>query len=146
MATGTNEMKEIETKVRSVFGNKPVPAFHPLAYYDSSLDCIRVVIRDCSFTEQRIDGIFTVLLDNYPEGDEQPYVGFTIKGAQHLCARLGLPTSGVIKVSDLLNRIVESYPEGTVGLVYNTVARPMVNTYYIEDVDVTVDEPKAATA
>ena len=89
--------------------------FQPLAYYDKHLDCIRVQIKDCSFTEHRLSKIFTIWQENHVDTEE--YIGFTIKGIGHLFKELGLPKSGVIKLSEIINAIVQEYPDEVVGMV-----------------------------
>lgn len=95
----------------SFLKENPIKTFSPLAYYDKHLDCIRVKIRDCSVTETRLDRVFTIIEDNYPEPGQDKYVGFTIKGVQHLFKRLGIPLGGVLKITDLLNQIVAQCPQ-----------------------------------
>lgn len=101
----------------------PLKSFSPLAYYDKHLDCIRVEIRDCSVTEIRLDKLFTLLEDNYPEAGQDPYVGFTIKGVQHLFAQLNLPLDGVWKVADLLQEIVTKHPEIVTAAMYELASK-----------------------
>jgi len=100
-----------ENTLGSFLQSHPVESFRPLAYYDKQLDCIRVEIRDCSVTEIRLDYVFTILEDNYPEPDQEKYVGFTIKGVRHLFARLGIPLEGVLRITDLLAQIVAKCPQ-----------------------------------
>lgn len=88
----------------------PLAKFSPLAYYDKHLDCIRVVIRECSVTEHRLTAVMTVLEDNYPDYGQQPYVGFVIKGVQHLFESMNLPLDGVMRVTDLFHRIARTCP------------------------------------
>ena len=76
-----NDLARCEEKVRNLVGDIP---FRPLVYYDPRLDCIRVIVRDCSVTESRIDEIFTVLEDNYHTINQEKYVGFTIKGVRYI--------------------------------------------------------------
>lgn len=90
--------------------------FAPIAYYDKHLDCIRVEIRDCSVTETRVNDIFTVFEDNYPENGQREYVGFTVKGVSYVFRKLGLPLEGVLKVTDLISKIVAAYPKEVMGV------------------------------
>lgn len=89
--------------------------FRPFAYFDKHLDCIRVQIVDCSVTERRLSKIFTLLEANHT--DIPTTVGFTIKGIRHLFEELELPTSGVMKVTDLVNNIIRVFPHGAVKAV-----------------------------
>lgn len=85
----------------------PPSPFKQRAYYDKHLDCIRVVIRECSVCEHRLTAIMTVLEDNYPEPGQQPFVGFVIKGVEHLFKELGLPLEGVLPFIELFNKMAE---------------------------------------
>ncbi|SRR6266446_1531766 len=58
-------------------------SFKPVAYFDEELDCVRVIIRDCSVTEVRINEHLTIAEDNYPTNPADRYVGFTVKGVRH---------------------------------------------------------------
>ena len=79
-----NRLDKIASNVRSAFESRGSD-FRPCAYFDDRLDCIRVVIKDCSVLETRINPVLTLLEDNYyAESKGSPrYVGFTIKGASH---------------------------------------------------------------
>ncbi|MFZ2445134.1 MAG: hypothetical protein WAW37_02135 [Syntrophobacteraceae bacterium] len=71
------------------FIDNPPKAFRPCAYYDKHLDCIRVQVRDCSFTEIRLNEAFTIYQANHVSCAE--YIGFSIKGIRHLFEELKLP-------------------------------------------------------
>jgi hypothetical protein len=112
-------------------------SFRPCAFFDDRLDCIRVIAKDCSVMETRISEYITVLEDNYAEeSDSTPYVGFTIKGARHFCAENGLSLNAPIQVSALLNAILKSFPDTFVEVFVNGIARPLVKTERIEQVEV----------
>lgn len=89
--------------------------FHPFAYYDKHMDCIRVQVKDCSVTEDRLSSIFTVMKANHDDIDE--YIGFSIKGVRYLFERVGLPKIGVIKLAQIIDAIVKKYPDGVVKLI-----------------------------
>ncbi len=89
----------------------PLSPFKQRAYYDQHLDCIRVVIRECSFCEHRLTAIMTVLEDNYPEPGQQPFVGFEIKGVEHLFESLQLPLEGVLPFIELFEKMAELHGE-----------------------------------
>lgn len=124
-----------------------VAAFSPCAFYDDRLDCIRIIARDCSLLEERINDRITVLVDaHYPRPGmtaDQRYVGFTIKGARHFCKENGL-ASGTIKVMELLDAVLKTCPEVVVQLVVEYIARPLVEQKKIEQVD--LPEPVLQTA
>jgi hypothetical protein len=89
----------------------PPQPFKQHAYYDKHLDCIRVLIRECSVCEHRLTAVMTVLEDNYPEQGQQAYVGFVIKGVEHLFETLGLPLEGVLPFIDLFDRMAALHGE-----------------------------------
>ncbi|MCZ6804862.1 MAG: hypothetical protein O7D86_13285 [Proteobacteria bacterium] len=126
--TNVIDLNVLEAKINASMGKYANAKFRPFAYYDKHLDCIRVVTRDCSVCESRIDHIFTILEDNYPKTDQYKYVGFTIKGVRHLLQNIGIIGGPHIAVTKILDSIVNSYPEGTVDLVVNTIARPIAET------------------
>ena len=64
--------------------------FRPCAYFDEELDSIRILTRDCSITETRVNQLLTVLEATYPDLTGRKRVGFTIKGARHFCQQQGL--------------------------------------------------------
>src|SRR5437667_8827373 len=98
----TPQEEQLETTVRDAL--TPTGEFRPFAVFDEPLDCIRVVLRDCSATEVRIDGLLTVLEANYPlvEGQSE-IVGFTIKGVAHLCETQGISPSAPWTLADFLD-------------------------------------------
>jgi hypothetical protein len=111
--------------------------FRPCAYFDDRLDCIRVVARDCSVYEERINGRVTVLMDNYfPGPGRRQYVGFTIKGARHFCKEHGWDLATSIKTTELIDALVNSCPEVVVLWFIDIVARPMIEQERIELVEI----------
>jgi len=99
----------------------PLAEFKPIAYYDKHLDCIRVIVRDCSITEHRIDDVFTVMEDNRPQQGQQKYVGFTIKGVCHLFDYLGIPLDGVHRVTDILQTMVTQSPKVHFAIITDVI-------------------------
>lgn len=95
MTPHKKSIEEATSSVREAFGERY--GFRPCALFDEKLDCIRVIARDCSVTEIRIDEALTVLESNV----NGKYVGFTIKGAKHFCKRHNLPLVGPVKLADL---------------------------------------------
>lgn len=94
-------------------GIHPMQPFRPLAYYDKHLDCIRIQIKDCSFTEVRVNKILALWYENHTP-QAKAVVGFTIKGVKHLFVTLGLPKSGPVMVARILDEILQQYPEQTI--------------------------------
>lgn len=134
-----NTMKteeEISALVRSVLAADS-GVFRACAFFDDRLDCIRVIARDCSVLETRINETLTVLEDNYYfESGKNKYVGFTIKGARYFCQQHGFDLSTPIEVSKLLDAIMSAFPDKMVELVIDGIARPLVKDEKIERVEV----------
>jgi hypothetical protein len=128
--------EEIGALVRNTFTGAS-GEFRPCAFFDDRLDCIRVIARDCSVLETRINPSLTVLEDNYyQELDRKPYVGFTIKGARHFCHDHGFDLNSPIDISALLDAVLKAFPELAVELFVNGIARPLVKEGKIERVEV----------
>jgi hypothetical protein len=128
--------EQIGAQVRGAFAGAS-GEFRPCAFFDDRLDCIRVVARDCSVLETRINQSLTVLEDNYyQESDRKQYVGFTIKGARHFCYEHGFDLNSPIDISKLLDAILKAFPELAVELFVNGIARPLVKEGKIERVEV----------
>jgi len=127
---------ELATAIRRIF-----PAevdFHPCAFFDGRLDCIRVLTRDCSVTEERVNDWLTVLVDNYPAPGVTRFVGFTIKGVRHFCQEYGLrKPSGPIRLGALLDALIARSPDAVVEIVVNQFARPLIEKEKIDEVELT---------
>jgi hypothetical protein len=91
--------------------------FSPVAYYDSYMDCIRVLILDRSVTEVRVDDHLTLCRANHRTPFDPEHVGFTIKGVRHLFADLGLPLDGVLTLTQIIDAIVKRRPGSTVSKI-----------------------------
>jgi hypothetical protein len=134
--------ENLASLVRNTFKNNVGSTFRPCAFFDDRLDCIRVIARDCSVTETRVNGLFTVLEANYPKKDWE-CVGFTIKGARHFCQSHNLSLSMPIKISDLLNAVMQTMPNAVVHQVITNIAKPLVEDANIEQVE-PLDFPETA--
>jgi len=131
-------MTTLNDLVRNSFEGK-LPRFRPCAYYDDRLDCIRVVARDCSVLETRINPVLTVLEDNYYDAPNKRYIGFTVKGARHFCNEHGISTSTPVDLSKLLDAILRTFPEPSVQIFVNLFAQPLVKKEKIGKVALTPD-------
>jgi hypothetical protein len=127
-------LEEIQGLTRTAFAGEH-GLFRPCAFFDKRLDCIRVIARDCSVLEERINDRLTVLLDNYPGPGRPKYVGFTIKGAKHFCREYGWDLGEPIKMTAVLDAVVAKYPDMVVDLFINHVARQLVHE--IDEVEMT---------
>lgn len=99
--------------------------FKPCASFDAHLDCIRVLTRDTSVCEMRLDESFSVFLDNMPVPGGATYVGFSVKGVNHMLNEFGLDTSASYKLADVLDAIVQHRPA--------SMMRVMLDLLSIED-------------
>ena len=100
--------------------------FRPFAVFDELLDCIRVVTRDCSVTEIRINDLLTVLEADYPVSGQPEYVGFTIKGIAHLCKSHDIPAEGPWRIADFLDAIVKASTDDSGPADGTKVVKPIV--------------------
>jgi hypothetical protein len=113
----------------------PTGKFQPYVIYDEHLDSIRVLTADCSVTEVSVTDILVVLERNHmEEGDAMPsYAGFHIDGARWFCKENGLPISGIVKVSDILQKLSSVDP--TTSRVIRDVALPTLREHDINEVE-----------
>lgn len=96
--------------------------FQPCAYFDKHMDCIRVFTHDRSITEIRMDEVVTLHMNNARQGDMDPdYVGFTIKGVNHLFNLVGLEQAGVIRLAHIIDKLVKFRPNSSVSAVMKMV-------------------------
>lgn len=89
-------------------------SFKPVAYYDDRLDCIRVIIRDCSISEFRVNEYLTLMQDNHPDKDTNPmdrYVGFTVKGIRDFFLRKLNHQAQSVEIPELLAQILSLLPQ-----------------------------------
>jgi hypothetical protein len=129
-----NSNDNLTNLVRSTFKNNVGSSFRPCAFFDDRLDCIRVIAKDCSVTETRVNGLFTVLEANYSDRNLE-CVGFTIKGARHFCQSYGLSLSMPIKIGDLLDAVLRSMPNIVVHQIITNIAKPLVESANIKQVE-----------
>lgn len=141
-------MRTTDEKLTSlVRGSLPENAgeFRPCAFFDERLDCIRVVTRDCSVLEERINAYVTVLIDNYyPEPGRKQYVGFTIKGARHFCKQSGLALAAPMKLSQVIDALIASSPDVVVQWFVDVVAKPLIEEESLDHIDITDGSLSAA--
>jgi hypothetical protein len=91
--------------------------FKPFAFYDSFMDCIRVMILDRSITEERVDDFLTIYQTNHPTPFDAKHCGFCLKGIRHWFDELGLEEGAELLLADLINRIVEKNPQSTMAKI-----------------------------
>jgi len=128
-------MSSAEEITKLVKATEGLRDFRPCAFFDSRLDCIRVIAKDCSVKETRVNGLITVLEANYRQSGDRKCVGFTVKGARHFCKQQGLSLATPIKISDLLDAVLNAMPDVIVEAFVDHVARPLVREERIERVE-----------
>lgn len=133
--TKVQEDESIVDLVQAALGGHD-ETFRPRAFFDRRLDCIRVIAQDCSILEERVNDKITVLLDNHAGPTDNPFVGFTIKGAGHFCQSMGWPVDAPIAMTDFMDAVLKVFPEKGVKEFVNIVARPLVKDKHIERIEV----------
>jgi hypothetical protein len=129
-------MNQLEDLVR-LHLSEAASDFRPCAFFDDRLDCIRVIARDCSVLEERINDRLTVFVDNYyPKPGRSQYVGFTIKGARHFCNAHGLNLSASIKMTQVIDALMANSPTLIVEWFVELVVKPLVEQGKIEQVEI----------
>lgn len=107
----TEQLEELKALISSVNSSDK---FKPFACYDKHLDCIRVQLIDCSFTEERNNRFITTLRANHMAGE---HVGFNIKGVRYLFEQLGLGVTGVHMLTTIIDKMVQIYPDAALERV-----------------------------
>lgn len=113
-----HDMEGLITKAMTQFFiSNPPGEFQPCAYFDKHLDCIRVQLKDCSFTEIRLNKTFTIYQDNHSNGVE--YIGFSIKGVRHLFERLGTAKAkeNPVILAQIIDEIIKEDPDAFSDLI-----------------------------
>lgn len=127
MTETSEKLRKLESLVVDSIEGKEVAEFKPLIYYDEGLDCVRVVVRDCSVVERRVNTFLTIYEDNYPVPNEEPYVGFSLKGVKHFLVEHELPIKTTVPVVELLDQMIKAFPEDVVELIINSIAKPILS-------------------
>ncbi|MEE4349086.1 MAG: hypothetical protein V2J26_02550 [Pacificimonas sp.] len=86
-----------------------------MAYYDAYADCIRVMIRDRSVTEERLDELFTVYRTNHAEPFDPVHVGFCIKGVRHLFRQAGVGKNAELRLTEIFDMVTKQRPRSIVS-------------------------------
>lgn len=131
----TPALEQLRTSVELDKQEFTMNAFRPVAYYDDRLDCIRVIVKDCSTTEWRLDETFTLLEDNYPGRESPKWVGFCIKGVAHrLHDTFGNSSRGVaIRLSEIFDEILKRKLSSYA--IIDALVRPLAKEFHIEQVE-----------
>jgi len=98
------------------FLENPPKDFKPCAYYSKSLDCIYVLTKNCSFTEARVNAVYTVFLVNHKNGNV--FAGFCIKGISKVFQEFKhLSTKDDCKVADIIQAASVVFPDAYDDLI-----------------------------
>lgn len=116
-----NNNSQIANQIIEALGTEGLRPFTPVAYFDSHMDCIRIELRDCSFTEERLNQYITLLEDNYPAPSRMAVAGLMIKGIRHIFKQCGWPLAGIVHVTSILNEIVKLDPDFAREEIYKLV-------------------------
>lgn len=114
MASVANEQHDDVINIEN-YMSENLKEFSPFAYYDKHLDCIRVQIRDCSVTEERLSKFITFLRPTH--GSKDAYVGFTLKGIRHLFEENDWPLEGVKLLTEIIDMVIKAVPHSAVKKV-----------------------------
>lgn len=118
-----SETVRVREEIQKLFPEMTFEVFKPFAAYNKRLDSIWVLTKDCSVTEVRISDMLTLLEDNYPEKEEEKYVGFVIAGARGFCLRFGLLSRlGEVDLPVMLDAFFTLFPHDVI-LVDSIVRR-----------------------
>ena len=90
-----------------------IATFSPHAYYDKAQDHLRVELRDCSITEERINGHLTMLRDNYPGPGQDDCAGLMIEGVSTLFTDLEIHHYSFLAA--FLGAVIERLPRDPVN-------------------------------
>lgn len=120
--------QELGSLVSNAFAGQ-TGSFRPCAIYQERMDSIRVVVRDCSLTATRINDLVTVLEDTYykPGRGVERYVGFTLKGVKRFCEKIGIATVGPVKLGEILDGIIQEFPDQQIEMAIDGIARRFVD-------------------
>lgn len=121
----------IEESVKAFLAENKGQTLRPFAYFDKHLDCIRVQIKDCSFKEIRLNKRCTISQANHSPGIE--YVGFTLKGIQHLTKNLGLPDDQPVVLASLIDELVKRDPTFYVDFIQVNFKRETLENIKVDD-------------
>lgn len=109
----TDEERRIAELVREAFreaGVDPDAPFRPVAFWHKELNTIVVVVRDCSACHVRVNDGLTLMEDQYPEDDEDRYVGFEVHATPGFYENEGLLSGGSVELNQALDMLVRKFP------------------------------------
>ena len=110
--------------------------FAPVAYYDTHMDCIRVMVSDRSVTEERLDESLTLYRTNHRRPFDREHSGFCLKGVAHLFDDIGLEIGSVATLTEIIDAVAKSRPHSLMSKILSDFAA--------EQSDIALDWAEAA--
>ena len=91
--------------------------FVPVAFYDSYMDCIRVMTADRSMTEDRVNDELTLYQTNHASAFDPIHCGFCLKGIRHIFDELGVAPGEEVRLAQVIDAVVKANPQSTVAKI-----------------------------
>lgn len=87
-----------------------IAKFRPCLHYDEKMRVLRVVLRDCSYTEKSMHGlnVWDVFYDNHPRTKQGKFVGVQFWDPLHMLARNNYRQRS-ISLNNLVNMYIRWY-------------------------------------
>ena len=133
MSDDTSDEEKLMFEIMLENGMVPVGQFKPVIFYNPSLDWIEVHVADCSILELAITDMLSVHKDSH---QEDRVVGFHVECARRFCRTFGLPDQGIVRVSDILQRL-SKVDERTAEAI-KEIALPLLHEYELDEVELPV--------
>lgn len=128
-------LNEKASELRELLRQHGRTAFEPFADYDQDLDCIRVIVKDCSVCEYRINEYLTVLHDTDPESPPGP-IGFTLKGIRAQLDAKRDSLSLTLGLTELLDELIKRAPNEEALLQVISQLKKLTHRAKLEKVEV----------
>ena len=110
-------MENVNDAIITLSDGMVVMDFVPVAFYESYMDCIRVMIADRSITEERINDELTLYRTNHASPFDPIHSGFCLKGIRHILDELGMAQGVELKLAQIIDAIVKANPQSTVARI-----------------------------
>ncbi|MEQ1561231.1 MAG: hypothetical protein ABL899_00745 [Nitrospira sp.] len=120
-------LEKINAAVREIVGQEE---FRPTAFYNESLDELRVVVADCSVTEVPITPYISLLERTHPEDGQLSHVGFCVHRASFF---RGESESSLVRIEDVLIRLSKIDSRALLAIL--DVAVPLLNNNDLTEVE-----------
>jgi hypothetical protein len=124
MSTTTVHPTGLAGDVISLPDGVTIADFQPYAYFDSYMDCIRVMLLDRSVTEERIGDSLTLYRTNHPTRFDAKNCGFCLKGIRYLLDELEIEAGAELALADLIDKIVKRNPQSTMAKILGEFNAP----------------------